>query len=133
MTNAGPPPPPPPSGPRQRWARLQAEVGRATGTVLLVVFCVLMALGIVQLSVLGIGSVYQVRQWQAERQDLRERVNLLQADLSLLREVQTRLGSPETLTELARCQGFVGGQEGIHVSPDPVPAGLGNCDAPRLP
>lgn len=140
MSSAGPPPPSP-AGPwrerllrwRERLGRLQAEVGRATGTLLLVVFCVLMALGIVQLSVLGIGSVYQIREWQTERRELREGVARLQTDLTLLREVQVRLNRPETLTELARCQGFVGGQEDIHVSSDPVPANPGNCDAPRLP
>lgn len=117
---------------KERIAGLYRRIARLP--LLLGIFTLLMALGIVQLSLLTASSLYQVWQWQQERQQLQQQVSLLRSDIELMQEIRQQAIRPATLTELARCQGFVGADEQLWTASPPPPSSVsGNCDPPVLP
>ncbi len=94
---------------------------------------VLAGLGIVQTSFLLVQEVYRAAQWSRETVQARREVAQLQQDIAVLKSVQAHADDPAYLTELARCQGFVGGRDQVIVDQKARPSEAGNCDITPLP
>ncbi len=132
MTDA-PAPPPPPSPPRRAgWRRLSLRrLARLPLTMMLT--SLLVGLGIVQLSFQLINTAYRSVSWTQQTQEVRSRIQGLERDVQILQDAETYTNSPGYLRELARCQGFVGKDERIIVSPQAPESPGENCRALRLP
>ena len=93
----------------------------------------LAALGIVQTSFLLVQEGYRAAQWSRESRQARREVAQLQQDIAVLQQVQAHADDPAYLTELARCQGFVGGHDTVVVDQQARAPEAGNCDITPLP
>lgn len=114
--------------PRGSWWRRVARL-----PVAMMLTSLLAALGIVQLSFQLGNTVFRTITWTRETQEARARIAVLENDLRVLKDARAALNSPAYLKDLARCQGFVGVNETVVVSPD-APAVPGeNCQVVPLP
>lgn len=93
----------------------------------------LAGLGIVQLSFQLINTGYRSVTWTRQTQEAQGRIQGLERDVQVLQDAETNANTPGYLRELARCQGFVGQNERVVVSPDAPESPGENCRALRLP
>ncbi|MFK7603367.1 cell division protein FtsB [Deinococcus sp. SM5_A1] len=130
MTDAPPPPPPPQ---RRAWWR-QLSYRRLSRLPLTMILTSLLAgLGIVQLSFQLINTGYRSVSWTRQTAEAQANIRGLERDVQVLQDAETNANTPGYLRELARCQGFVGADERIIVSPDAPESPGENCKALRLP
>lgn len=127
--DSAPPPPPPPH--RAGWSGLSRRLTRLPLTMMLA--SLLVGLGIVQLSFQLINTAYRSVTWSQQTQEVRARIGQLERDVQVLQDAETYTRSPGYLRELARCQGFVGQDERVIVSPQAPESPGENCRALRLP
>lgn len=132
MTDAPAPPPPPASSRQTEGGRLTLR--RLTRLPLTMMLTSLLAgLGIVQLSFQLINTGYRSVTWTRQTQEAQGRIQGLERDVQVLQDAETNANTPGYLRELARCQGFVGQNERVVVSPDAPESPGENCRALRLP
>ena len=132
MTDAPAPPPPPASSRQTEGGRVTLR--RLTRLPLTMMLTSLLAgLGIVQLSFQLINTAYRSVTWTQQTGETRVRIQGLEQDVQVLQDAETNTNSPDYLRELARCQGFVGKDERIIVSPDAPESPGENCKTLRLP
>lgn len=93
----------------------------------------LAALGIVQLTFQLGNTIYRSVTWTAETKETQAHIRQLEHDVTVLQDAQANAGNPDYLRELARCQGFVGVNEKIIVSPNAPDNPGENCKPMRLP
>lgn len=131
-------PPPRQNPPRQKWwpqlnlrgLNLQ-RLARLPLTMMLT--SLLAGLGIVQLSFQLGNTVYRTVTGTRQTAEARANIQNLERDVQVLQDAESNANTPGYLRELARCQGFVGTDERIVVSPL-APASPGeNCKVLRLP
>lgn len=132
MTDA--PAPPPPPAPSRQPGRSRVTLRRLARLPLTMMLTSLLAgLGIVQLSFQLINTGYRSLSWTRQTQEARGRVQGLERDVQVLQDAATNANTPGYLRELARCQGFVGKDERVIVSPDAPESPGENCRVLRLP
>lgn len=101
--------------------------------ITLMLASLLAGLGIVQLSFqLGL-MTYRSITWTQETKATQSRVRHLEQDVQVLQDAQRSANDPTYLEQLARCQGFVGANETVVVSPTAPATPSDNCDVRRLP
>lgn len=127
MTAPEPPPPPLRRDWRARWRQVQRL------PVALMLTSLLTALGIVQLTFQLGNLVYRTLTWTGETRQTQEHIRTLERDLRVLREAEQAALDPSYLEILARCQGFVGADEKVIVSPQAPETPSENCDTLRVP
>lgn len=93
----------------------------------------LAALGIVQLSFQLGNTVYRSVTWMQETQKTQAHIRQLERDVRVLQDAEKNANDPTYLRQLARCQGFIGVNEKIIVSPDAPDTPGENCQEVRLP
>ncbi|CAM3573658.1 hypothetical protein [Deinococcus frigens] len=130
MTDAPPPPPPPQ---RRAWWRQLSYRRLARLPLTMMLASLLAGLGIVQLSFQLINTAYRSVSWSHQTGKAQVRIQGLERDVQVLQDAEASANTPEYLRELARCQGFVGVDERIVVSPDAPESPGENCKALRLP
>lgn len=128
MTDA--PAPPPPPSPSRRRVSLR-RLARLPLTMMLT--SLLAGLGIVQLSFQLINAGYRSVTWTLQTEEAQRRVKGLERDVQVLQDAEANANTPGYLRELARCQGFVGQDERVVVSPDAPESPGENCKTLRLP
>ncbi|WP_034386605.1 hypothetical protein [Deinococcus sp. YIM 77859] len=124
-----PEPSPPPV--RRDWRAFWRQVQRLPVTLMLA--SVLAGLGIVQLTFQLGNLVYRSVTWSGETRQTQQRIRDLERDLRVLREAEQAAFDPAYLEILARCQGFVGAEEKVVVSPRAPDTPSENCNTLRLP
>lgn len=101
--------------------------------IIMMLASLLLGLGIVQLTFQIGNSIYRSATWQNETRETKARVAGLQKDVKILQDAESSASDPAYLEQLARCQGFVGRNEAVIVSPN-APTNPGESCAPvRLP
>ncbi|WP_428194501.1 cell division protein FtsB [Deinococcus saxicola] len=130
MTDAPPPPPPPQ---RRAWWRQLSARRLARLPLTMILTSLLAGLGIVQLSFQLINTGYRSVSWTRQTGEAQTNIRGLERDVQVLQDAETNANTPGYLRELARCQGFVGADERIIVSPDAPESPGENCKALRLP
>ncbi|MFC3832819.1 MULTISPECIES: cell division protein FtsB [Deinococcus] len=121
-------PAPSPVRPRSTWWRRVSRL-----PVAMMLTSLLAALGIVQLSFQLGNAAFRTVTWTRQTQETNARIAVLETELQILQDARTALNTPEYLRQLARCQGFVGLDETVVVSPT-APAVPGeNCQVVPLP
>lgn len=129
-----PTPPPLPPEPQSRgdaWRGRWRAVTRLP--VALMLASLLLALGIVQLTFQLGNTVYRSITWKQDTRATQQRVKDLQRDVKILQDAEHWASDPAYLEELARCQGFVGINESVVVSPNAPTSAGENCVMVRLP
>lgn len=120
-------PDPPPRNLSGRWRALK----RLPLTLMLA--SVLASLGIVQLTFQLGHLVYRTVTWNRETQLTQARVRVLERDIHVLRAAAQAASDPGYLETLARCDGYVGVNEEVLVSPRAPRTPGENCTPVRLP
>ncbi|MFC6591570.1 septum formation initiator family protein [Deinococcus lacus] len=102
--------------------------------VALMTACVLLALGTGQ-TVLHLGqSVYRTATWSRETAEVEGSNAALRHDIQVLLDAKAALDTPEYLSQLARCQGYIGPGEKVYVAANEVGHLAGaNCDVRPVP
>lgn len=127
MTAPTPPPSSRPQDGRSRWRQLRRL------PVALMLASVLAGLGIVQLTFQLGNLAYRTLTWQADTRATQARIEALERDVRVLREAERGAQDPAYLEILARCQGFVGGNEEVVVALDAPKTPGETCATLRLP
>lgn len=127
MTPPDPPPPLSSQDFRARWRQVQRL------PLTLMITCLLVGLGIVQLT-FQLGNLgYRTFTWTRETHAIQARIERLERDVRVLREAEQAANDPAYLETLARCQGFVGENEQVIVSTKAPKTPSENCTPVRLP
>ena len=121
-------PPSVPPRPRGSWWRRATRLPLA-----LMLTSLLAALGIVQLSFQLINTGYRTLSWSQQQRETLARIEGLERDIRILQDAKLASNDPNYLRQLARCQGFVGADEQIIVSPSAPDTPGENCQIVRLP
>ncbi|PNY81153.1 cell division protein FtsB [Deinococcus koreensis] len=121
-------PPSVPPRPRGSWWRRAARLPLA-----LMLTSLLAALGIVQLSFQLANTGYRTLSWTQQHRQTEARIAALESDIRILQDARAAANDPQYLRQLARCQGFVGADEKVVVSPSAPDVPGENCQMVRLP
>lgn len=112
---------------RLRWRLVQ----RLPLTMMLT--CLLLLLGSVQLTFQIGNNIYRSWTWQRETVVVKQRVAALQRQLHALKAAEQAATDPEYLRTLARCQGFVRAGETLVVATNAPDMPSEICDLQPLP
>ena len=101
--------------------------------LLMILTSFLAALGMIQTSFQIGHMIYRSVIWNAENAVAQKNIRELERDIANLKAAQTSLNDSVYMSELARCQGFVGADEAVIIDPQAPKTQGDNCAAIRFP